>query len=263
MHHSHGELVLAGRDLLPSTHLLDGGDVDAELLVTAQTRHQIDVVGPAFGAYSHQRQAGHGDDLRAFVIDWEAQQARCPQGQTRVKWTPGRDVSGDPVVRIRVDRATCRACPARQACTWAKDAPANSPSGRKPSMRRSKPHGNGRRPPRSQPSMRAGQESRRRTRKASDAVACAGLVISGWPKSIASISARRWSSTWSGWASGGWARPRPKPAVPPLPPCGGPPPQVTASMNSPPVYHVPGHTTANKNAYGSVANFCLRGFSMT
>jgi transposase len=36
---------------------------------------------------------------------------------------PGRDVSGDPVVRIRVDRATCRACPARQACTWAKDAP--------------------------------------------------------------------------------------------------------------------------------------------
>jgi hypothetical protein len=45
---------LATRDLLPSTHLLDGGDVDAELLVTAQTRHQIDVVGPAFGAYSHQ-----------------------------------------------------------------------------------------------------------------------------------------------------------------------------------------------------------------
>jgi transposase len=36
---------------------------------------------------------------------------------------PGRDVSGDPVVRIRVDLATCRACPARQACTWAKDAP--------------------------------------------------------------------------------------------------------------------------------------------
>jgi transposase len=35
----------------------------------------------------------------------------------------GRDVSGDPVVRIRFDRATCRACPARQACTWANEAP--------------------------------------------------------------------------------------------------------------------------------------------
>jgi transposase len=114
---------LAQRDLLPSTHLLDGGYVDAELLVTSQTEHQIDVVGPTFGSYSHQRRAGQGYDLGAFVIEWEAQQARCPQGQTSVKWTPGRDVSGDPVVRIRFERATCRACPARQVCTWAKDAP--------------------------------------------------------------------------------------------------------------------------------------------
>lgn len=40
-----------------------------------------------------------------------------------VQWTPGQDVSGDPVVRIRFDRATCRVCPTRQACTGAKDAP--------------------------------------------------------------------------------------------------------------------------------------------
>jgi transposase len=81
------------------------------------------VVGPTFGSYSRPRLAGQGYDLSAFVIDWEAKQARCPQGQTSVKWTPGRDVSGDPVVRIRFDTATCRACPARRACTWAKDAP--------------------------------------------------------------------------------------------------------------------------------------------
>jgi transposase len=114
---------LAQRDLLPSVHLLDGGYVDAELLVTAQTNHQIDVVGPPFGSYSHQRRAGQGYDLSAFVLDWEAKQACCPQGQTSVKWTPGRDVSGDPVVRIRFDRATCRVCPVRQACTRAKEAP--------------------------------------------------------------------------------------------------------------------------------------------
>jgi transposase len=114
---------LAQRDLLPSAHLLDSGDVDAEMLVTAQTAHQIDVVGPTFGSDSRQRRAGQGYGLGAFVIEWEAQQARCPQGQTSVKWTPGRDVSADPVVRIRFDRATCRACPARQVCTWAKDAP--------------------------------------------------------------------------------------------------------------------------------------------
>jgi transposase len=114
---------LANRDLLPGTHLLDSGYVDADLLVTAQTQHQIDVVGPPFGSYSHQRRAGQGDDLSAFVIDWAAQQAYCPQGQASIRWTPGRDVSGDPVVRIRFHGATCRACPVRQVCTQAKDAP--------------------------------------------------------------------------------------------------------------------------------------------
>jgi transposase len=39
---------LAIRSLLPGLHLLDGGYVDAELLVTAQTQHQVDVVGPPF-----------------------------------------------------------------------------------------------------------------------------------------------------------------------------------------------------------------------
>jgi len=114
---------LAARDLLPGTHLLDSGYVDAELLVTAQTHHQVDVVGPPLGSYSRQHQTGQGYDLQAFVLDWEAQQAHCPQGHRSVKWTPGHDVSGDPVIRIRFDRATCRACAARRACTTAKDAP--------------------------------------------------------------------------------------------------------------------------------------------
>jgi DDE family transposase len=114
---------LATRSLLPGIHLLDGGYVDADLLVTAQTQHQIDVVGPPFGSYSHQWRVGQGYDLSAFEIDWAAKQTRCPQGYTSVKWTPGRDGSGDPVVRIRFDTATCRACPVRQACTWAKEAP--------------------------------------------------------------------------------------------------------------------------------------------
>jgi transposase len=114
---------LAARDLLPGTHVLDSGSVDADFLVTAQRQHHIDVVGPAFGSYSRQHQTGQGYDLQAFVLNWEAQQARCPQGHTSVNWRPGRDVSGDPVIRIRFDGATCRACPARPACTTAKGAP--------------------------------------------------------------------------------------------------------------------------------------------
>jgi transposase len=113
---------LAARDLLPGTHLFDSGYGDADFLVTAQ-QHQIDIVGPPFGSYSWQHKIAHGYDLQAFVLDWEAQQAHCPQGHTSVKWTPGHDVSGDPVFRIRFDQATCRACPTRQVCTTAKDAP--------------------------------------------------------------------------------------------------------------------------------------------
>jgi transposase len=114
---------LAQRELLPGTHLLDNGYVEADLLVTAQTQHQIDVIGPPFGSYSRQRRAGEGYDLQAFIIDWEAQRARCPQGHTSVHWRPGHDVSDDPVIRIRFDGPTYRACPARRACTSAKDAP--------------------------------------------------------------------------------------------------------------------------------------------
>jgi transposase len=114
---------LAARELLPGTHLLDSGYVDADCLVTAQHQYQIDVIGPPFGSYSQQHQTGQGNDLQAFVVDGEAQQAHCPQGPASVHWRPGHDVSSHPVIRIRFDRATGHAYPARRACTAAKDAP--------------------------------------------------------------------------------------------------------------------------------------------
>jgi transposase len=114
---------VAQRALLPGRHWLDGGDGDADLRVTAQTRPQSDGVGPPCGSYRRQRLAGQGDDVAAFAIAGEATPARCTHGPTRVNWTPGRDVSGDPVVRLRGATATCRVCPARRACTWAQDAP--------------------------------------------------------------------------------------------------------------------------------------------
>jgi transposase len=114
---------LADCDLLPGTHLLDSGYVDAGLLVTAQTPHQIDVVGLPFESYSRQWREGKGYNLQAFVIEWEDQQARCPQGPPSVYWRPGHDVSGDLVIRIRFDGATCRARPIRRECPSAQAAP--------------------------------------------------------------------------------------------------------------------------------------------
>jgi transposase len=108
---------LAARDLLPGTHLLDSGYVDADFLVMAQRQYQIDVVGPPFGSYTRQHQTGQDYDLQAFVLDWEAQQVHCSQGHSSGNWRPGHDVSGDAVIRIRFDGTTCRACPTRRAYT--------------------------------------------------------------------------------------------------------------------------------------------------
>jgi transposase len=113
----------APRDRLPSPHLLDGGDVEADRLGTAQAPQQLAVVGPTCGADRRQRRAGRGEDFSAFVIAGEAQQARGPQGKIHVQWPPGRDGSGAPVVRLRVETATCRACPVRRACPGATEAP--------------------------------------------------------------------------------------------------------------------------------------------
>jgi len=103
--------------------VLESGYVDADFLVTAQRQYQVDVVGPPFGSYSRQHQTRQGHDLQVFVLDWDAQQARCPQGYASVNWQPGHDVSGAPVIRVRFDGATCRACPTRRACTSARAAP--------------------------------------------------------------------------------------------------------------------------------------------
>ena len=57
------------------------------------------------------------------MIDWEAPQAQGPQGHRSVKWTAGQSQTGESVLRIRFDRATCRACPTRQAWTSSPEAP--------------------------------------------------------------------------------------------------------------------------------------------
>src|SRR6516165_10394947 len=113
---------VAARDLVPGTPLLDSGYVVAEVLVSAR-QQQIDIVGPPLSSSSRQQRDGQGYDLHTFAIDWKAQQAQCPQGHHSVTWTPGHRQTGEAVLRIRFDRATCRACPTRQACPSSPEAP--------------------------------------------------------------------------------------------------------------------------------------------
>ena len=80
--------ALAAKALLPSTHVVDAGDIDATLLVSSPTQHQVNLVGPVRTDVSWQARAGQGYDIRAFRVDWEAQTATCPAGHTSVTWHP-------------------------------------------------------------------------------------------------------------------------------------------------------------------------------
>jgi len=112
---------LAARDLLPQEHLLDTGYVSADLLVTSQQRHQVDMVGPVLGDHSWQAQQPDGLDVSCFALDWEARQAICPAGKLSVRWveTHDRQGAGQDIVAIQFDANDCHACPVRSRCTQA------------------------------------------------------------------------------------------------------------------------------------------------
>ncbi len=112
--------ALAAKDLLPAEHLVDGGYVDAENLVTSRDTYGVDLVGPARPDTSWQAQAAQGYALPQFAIDWDAQRVTCPQGKTNRTWAPSLSPQGTPVTVVRFHTAECRACPVRALCTQAK-----------------------------------------------------------------------------------------------------------------------------------------------
>lgn len=108
--------TLDQRELLPEQHLVDAGYVDAELLVASQTEYQVDLVGPTAKDHRGPAREQTGYALRDFSIDWEHEQARCPQGQTSSSWTPAKARDQD-VIKIKFAYTTCGPCPLRSQCT--------------------------------------------------------------------------------------------------------------------------------------------------
>jgi transposase len=108
--------ALAGRGLLPARHYLDSGYPSAPLLVGARRRWGIELVSPLLADKSHQAKAGAGYDRSGFTIDFDTQQARCPQGQTSTWWDP-YTIGGTPKISIKFAAQTCRDCPVRDQCT--------------------------------------------------------------------------------------------------------------------------------------------------
>jgi transposase len=108
--------ALQHQALLPQQHLVDAGYVDAEALVASQTEYHIDLVGPTAQDHRWQAQEHKGYALPDFFIDWQHEQARCPQGQISSSWTPTK-TRNQKVIKIKFGYATCGACPVRALCT--------------------------------------------------------------------------------------------------------------------------------------------------
>lgn len=102
---------LADDDLLPAEQCVDSGYVSGAQLAQSQAAG-IDLIGPPL-----EDTTANGLKIADFQVDWEAQQATCPAGQTSVKWRAKTERDGSSAVQIQFAAATCAACPLGPQCT--------------------------------------------------------------------------------------------------------------------------------------------------
>lgn len=109
--------------MLPQTHLVDAGYVDAGLIGENRERYGVELLGPVSRNNQWQAKAGKGYDLSGFDVDFAAREATCPQGHKSIHWWETHDQHGHPKLSIRFDEKTCRECPCRLLCTRAQSKP--------------------------------------------------------------------------------------------------------------------------------------------
>ena len=108
---------LEQRNLLPQTQLADANYVDGATLVES-ARRQVELLGPVAADNSSTLHKAPGFGVEHFELDFEQQQARCPQGQWAIRWhqQSRADNPRQEMVVISWDKAVCRRCPHRTAC---------------------------------------------------------------------------------------------------------------------------------------------------
>ncbi len=78
--------ALAERDLLPATHLVDTGFLDAELLVDSEHDDDVDLLGPTRRNPRWQTREAAGFGVEDFIIDWEHERVIRPEGHRSSEW---------------------------------------------------------------------------------------------------------------------------------------------------------------------------------
>ena len=114
---------LADKDLAPRDHLVDAAYISAELLVNSREGHGIILRGPTRPTQGWQTQVEGAYVIDQFDIDWNRQEARCPQGKRATTWMPQVTGRGQPCIIVKFRPKDCEACAARELCTRSKDQP--------------------------------------------------------------------------------------------------------------------------------------------
>jgi transposase len=107
---------LQTKDLLPDTHLLDAGYVEAKWIVQSAKEKNVQIVGPPRPNNQWQSLAQNGFALSDFQIDWDNKEVTCPKGQTTTNWYPYLR-QGVEHIRVRFKRSQCNGCEKRNFCT--------------------------------------------------------------------------------------------------------------------------------------------------
>jgi transposase len=103
---------LAQHQLLPDEQIVDTGYVDADLLVSSKENYGIRLLGPVLSDNSWQAKADKGFDVAHFHLDWQAERATCPQGQTSQSFRPAGQR-----IEVVFPKEMCAVCPVRSDCT--------------------------------------------------------------------------------------------------------------------------------------------------
>ncbi len=109
--------ALKAQKLLPATHIVDTGYLDAELLVTSPRDYGVELVGPTRANLRWQARADEGFGLEHFRVEWEERRAICPEGHASLEWVERLDNRGNESIYIRFSPKDCGPCPSRSQCT--------------------------------------------------------------------------------------------------------------------------------------------------
>lgn len=114
---------LQAKQLLPTEHLMDGGFIDAELLVGAQADFGVTIWGPVKQDVRWQANQEDGFGLSDFQINWAPRTVTCPQGKTAIAWSEQKTAYYPLVHQVKFKPSDCQPCSVRSKCTRSKRGP--------------------------------------------------------------------------------------------------------------------------------------------